>query len=355
VRRGGYGPEKDVWQVPLSGFGRRAMSSAPTASVVLSVRNGGSDLPKAIDTILNQTFSDIELIAINNGSVDGTREFLDQITDPRVRVYHQEDQGLAAALNRGISLARGRYIARQDHDDWALPTRIAQQVGFLDAHPGHALIGTCAEIWVGDQPTGRFHDHPTDDATLRFGLLFNNPFVHSSVMIRKAALDEVGCYTTDRTRQPPEDYELWSRIARRFSVANLPERLTIYREVPSSMSREGINPFMEKLVLISAENLAAASIGEARPQDVHFDIACLVHGLPERLSKNSNIDAMCAVLAKAGDHIFGDRHAEAKNNPVAAWTKNLRHSYTVYKYGLQELRNTAGRLKRTLRRLGFSI
>ena len=130
------------------------MNSNPTVSVVLSVRNGGSDLPKALGTILNQTFSDFELIAINNGSTDGTREFLDQLTDPRVRVYHQEDQGLAAALNRGISLARGRYIARQDHDDWALPTRIAQQVAFLDANPHHALVGTRAEIWVGDSPTG---------------------------------------------------------------------------------------------------------------------------------------------------------------------------------------------------------
>src|ERR1700743_975142 len=158
------------------------MSQTPTVSVVLSVRNGGSNLPKALETILNQSLSDFELIVINNGSTDGTREFLDQLTDPRLRVYHQEDRGLAAALNRGISLARGRYVARQDHDDWALPTRIEQQVRFLDANPEYALVGTRAEIWVGNHPSGRFHDHPTDDAALRFELLFNNPFVHSSVM-----------------------------------------------------------------------------------------------------------------------------------------------------------------------------
>src|ERR1700727_4040675 len=127
---------------------------APTVSVVLSVRNGGEDLPTALDTILTQSFSDFELIAINNGSTDGTRDFLDQVADPRVRVYHQEDKGLAAALNRGISLARGRYIARQDHDDWALPTRFAKQVAFLDANPDCSLIGTRAEIWIGDRPTG---------------------------------------------------------------------------------------------------------------------------------------------------------------------------------------------------------
>ena len=72
-------------------------------------------------------------------------------------------------------------------------------------------------------------------------------------MMRKAALDLVGGYTTDPARQPPEDYELWSRIARRFRVANLPERLTVYREVPSSMSRAGIDPFKRKLVRLSAE------------------------------------------------------------------------------------------------------
>jgi glycosyltransferase involved in cell wall biosynthesis len=331
------------------------MNSNPTVSVVMSVRNGGSDLPKSLGTILNQSFSDFELITINNGSTDGTRDFLDRIRDPRVRVYHQEDKGLAAALNRGISLARGRYIARQDHDDWALPTRIEQQIRFLDAHPDHALVGTCAEIWIGDRPTGRFHDHPSDDEELRFTLLFNNPFVHSSVMMRKAALDQVGSYTTDRARQPPEDYELWSRIARRFRVANLPERLTIYREVPTSMSREGTDPFTEKLVLISAENLAAASTGEPKPQRVHFDIAYLVHGMPERMSQSADIEAMCAVIAKAGTGIFGNGNLDGENNLVAAWSRNLRHHVGLHRHGLHGAWNVARRMKMGLRRLGFSI
>src|ERR1700722_19986529 len=234
-------------------------SDAPTVSVVLSVRNGGSDLPEALGTILNQSFADFELITINNGSTDGTGDYLDSIGDPRVRVFHQADAGLAAALNRGISLARGRYIARQDHDDLADFSRLAKQVAFLDARPEHGMVGTRAEIWVGDTPTGRFHDHPTENEILQFDLLFNNPFVHSSVMMRKSALDQVGGYTTDPARQPPEDYELWSRIARHYRVANLAERLTIYREIPSSMSRVSAQPFLEKLVTISSENLAYAS------------------------------------------------------------------------------------------------
>jgi cellulose synthase/poly-beta-1,6-N-acetylglucosamine synthase-like glycosyltransferase len=327
----------------------------PTVSVVLSVRNGGSDLPQALDTILKQSFSDFELIAINNGSTDGTREFLDQIADPRVRVYHQDDQGLAAALNRGISLARGRYIARQDHDDLADPSRIAKQVEFLDAHPEHALIGTRAEIWIGDNPTGRVHDHPIEDTDLRFALLFNNYFVHSSVMMRKAALDEVGYYSIDRLRQPPEDYELWSRIARRFRVANLPERLTVYREVPTSMSRESADPFKEKLILISAENIAAATIQVPEPRTVHRDIASLIHGAPEKMSRGADIEEMCAALAQAGRTIFGDRKFHAESDPVAFWIQNLRYHFNVHTFGLHRARKFAGGVKNALRRLGLSI
>ncbi|WP_164936983.1 glycosyltransferase family A protein [Bradyrhizobium vignae] len=329
--------------------------SAPTVSVVLSVKNGGRDLSAAVDTILNQSFTDFELIAINNGSTDETGPYLDRIADPRVRVYHQKDKGLAAALNHGISVARGRYIARQDHDDWALPTRMEKQVAFLDAHPDYALVGTRAEIWTGESPTGRFHDHAIEDEELRFGLLFNNPFVHSSVMIRKAALDEVGLYTTDRARQPPEDYELWSRIARRFRVSNLAERLTIYREVPTSMSRDGKDPFKDKLILISAENLAAATVGEPNPLPIHLDIASLLHGAPQRMSQGADIDAMCAVVTQAGKTIFGNRSFGAEDNPVAVWTRNLQHHFSVYKYGLGHARRAAGRVRGALRRLGFSI
>jgi hypothetical protein len=331
---------------------KSAVNSSPDVSVILSVRNGGTDLPKAIATILAQTFVNLELIAINNGSVDETGSFLDRIEDPRVRVYHQADAGFAAALNRGVSLARGHYIARQDHDDWALPTRIEKQVRFLDAHPDYALIGTCAEIWIGDVPTGRFHDHPTDDEALRFELLFNNPFVHSSVMMRKAALDQVGGYSTDPARQPPEDYELWSRLARRFRVANLPERLTIYREVPTSMSRAGSHPFRKKLVLLSAENLAAAT-GSSRPEQIHFDIAALVHGEPDMLSRQSDIAEMCEVLVVAGRGIGGESKSADIDVRVARWARHLRHLFQLQRPGIKGVWTTARRIKGGLRRLGL--
>jgi glycosyl transferase family 2 len=296
----------------------------PRVSVVLSVYNGAVDLPKAIDTILAQTFSDFELIAINDGSTDGSAAVLDGVRDPRVRVINQNNLGFPAALNRGIALARGRYIGRQDHDDWAKPTRLEKQVAFLDSNPDCAMVGTRAEIWVGDRKTKRAHDHPTENATLQFELLFDNPFVHSSMLLRKSALEVIGPYTTDPARQPPEDYELWSRIARRYKVANLPERLTIYREVPNSMSRERSKSYVEKIVTISAENLAAA-VGADRPGRDHWDIAALNHRAPDRLSADPDIESMCRTIRQAGDRI----HASSPESDVPVRVTNrindLRH------------------------------
>lgn len=322
----------------------------PTVSVILAVKNGGSDLPRALGTILNQSFADFELIAIDDGSMDGTAAYLDNISDPRVRTVHQPSAGLAASLNRGISLARGRYIARQDHDDLADPTRIGKQVAFLDAHPEHALVGTRAEIWVGDTPSGRFHDHPTENDILQFDLLFNNPFVHSSVMMRKSVLDHVGGYTTDPARQPPEDYELWSRIARHYAVANLAERLTVYREVPSSMSRVSAQPFLEKLVTISSENLAYAT-GATAPQQVHVDIAALVHGATARVSQRTDVRAMCAVIAEAGRRIGGGRPGPELLQRVAHAQTQIRHRQMLRRPALSLAWRAARVVRGRLRRL----
>jgi hypothetical protein len=313
----------------------------PLVSVILPVHNGAADAPRAVESILAQTFPDFELIAINDGSTDGTAAVLDGIVDPRVRVIHQDGVGLAASLNRGIALARGHYIARQDHDDWAMPTRLEKQITFLKANPGCAIVGTRAEISEGDRKTGRAHDHPTSDPALQFELLFDNPFVHSSMMICKPVLDEMGVYTTDPARQPPEDYELWSRIARRYQVANLPERLTIYREVPNSLSRRPPPVFNDTIALISAENLAA-SMGEVVPGRLHWDIAALFHRLPERLSADPDLEGMCEVIHHAGRRIF----ERAPDSDVPA-----RVSGRVKKLRILLAEHKLRRRSRTLRKL----
>jgi hypothetical protein len=303
----------------------------PRISVILPVYNGEAHLAEAIASILQQSFADFELIAIDDGSTDGSAAILDAIDDPRVRAIHQDNVGLAATLNRGIALARGKYIARQDHDDLSLPTRLARQLQFLEENPGYGLVGTRAGIKVGDEAASRFHDHPLDDAALRFELLFDNPFVHSSVMMRKSAVDAVGGYSTDPARQPPEDYELWSRLSRHYRVANLPERLTIYRETARGLSRRPGRAFQERAVLISAENLAAA-LGKAVPGRLHRDVAALSRGAFDSLSSNPDVDDICRAIELAGARIHAGAPGADMPQRVADRVTILRRQYLRSRY-----------------------
>jgi hypothetical protein len=170
-------------------------------------------------------------------------------------------------------------------------------------------------------------------------------------MMRKSALDRVGVYSTDPARQPPEDYELWSRIARHYRVANLAERLTVYREVSSSMSRAGARPFVEKLVTISSENLAHAT-GAAAPQPIHVDIAALIHGAQAQVSPKPDVKAMCDVIAEAGSRIGGDRPDPELAQRIANEQAQIRHRLLLRQPAYRWMRHTAATLRGGLRRLG---
>ena len=226
-------------------------------SVIIPVFNGGSTLHQAVESVLAERQPRLEVIILDDGSTDGSDAVIASFSDPRICAVHHPNMGLAATLNRGLALAKGRYVARQDQDDVVLPGRLSRQMAFLEAHPDVALLGTWARIYVQDAPADRVHRHPVDDKCLRLELLLTNPFVHSSVMIRRDALSQVGNYSTDPARQPPEDYELWSRIGRRYAVANLPEVLTLYREVPGSISRQKGDLIRKNVTKISSENLWA--------------------------------------------------------------------------------------------------
>lgn len=310
--------------------------SAPAVSVIMSIYNGERYVPDAVRSILEQTFRDFELIAIDNGSTeDNTLETLRsleaEVKDDRLRVVHlPENIGLAGALNHGIGLARGHFIARQDHDDLSKLSRLEAQVQYMEKNPECGLLGTRAEIWEGEKPTNRHHDHPEDNATLQFDLLFNNPFVHTSVIMRREALDNVGLYTTDPARQPPEDYELWSRISRKYRVANLPDRLAVYREFPNSMSRVGANPFQETLIVISAENLAWSN-GLTAPDSNCLDAAALAHAGYGHLSARANIESIVAVVRGAAETIIEQNPGRDLSSRLSAVEASLRHHFAMAK------------------------
>lgn len=279
------------------------MEYIPKVSVLMPVYNGEKYLKDAIESVLSQTFTDFEFIIIDDGSTDNSAAIIKQLNDHRIRLYYQVNEGLAATLNRAVGLAKGKYLARQDADDVSLPRRFEKQVEFLEARPDYGMVGTWAEIWEKTRKTERSHKHPSDNLTLMFDLLFDNYFVHSSVMIRKAIFDKIGLYATEKARQP-EDYELWSRVLRHegFKVGNIPEVLVIYREVPSSICRTGVNTFVDRVINMSAENLAWAS-GREVADPVITDIAALTHKAMHRLSPKPDFRAMLAVLYAAAGKV----------------------------------------------------
>jgi hypothetical protein len=273
-------------------------ADSPALSVILPVYNGLAYLEPAVRSVLDQSFGDFELIVIDDGSSDGSGQWLRSLKDPRLRCFTQENRGLAATLNRAIELSSGSYIARMDQDDICLPGRFRKQLDFLEANPAVGLLGTAAKILEGDRPTDRMLRHPCDDAALRVGLLFDNYFMHSSVMLRRSALLAAGSYCEDRARQPPEDYELWSRLMRHCRIANLPDVLMVYREVAGSMSRSGVSPFLANVERISAENIAWASGAPADAPEV-LALSALYHGDYARVPDCFDAAAMQALLLRA--------------------------------------------------------
>lgn len=293
-------------------------------SAIVPVYRGERTLQDALDSLLNQGIEDLETIVLDDGSPDDSRQVASRIaaqqSDKNILILSHPNRGLAATLNRGIRHANGCYVARQDQDDVVLTGRLAKQMAFLDAHPDIAMVGTWAQIYQGNIPSQRYHRHPASNGALQLELLFDNPFVHSSVMIRTEVLRQIGGYSEDRTRQPPEDYELWSRIARQYQVANLPEVLTIYREFPGSMSREAGNPFASNVIRISAENLfyLLEPYGSHSQQDC-WELARLYHagGRPNTPASLRKTQAK-QMLQRAATIIGG---------APPAWTPEFRASY----------------------------
>lgn len=206
----------------------------PTVSVIMPVHNAEGYLAEAVASILDQTFTDLEFIIVNDGSSDGSEAVIRSFADPRIKLISQTNQGISGALNSGLAVARGEFIARQDADDISLPQRLAKQVAFLRAHPKVGLLGTWTTIVSEDNAPVGAMEHPTEDAHLRFAVLFDTPFAHPTVMFRRDILESVGGY--DIAPNIFEDFNMWSRMMAHTRGANLPEHLVRYRLLPTSFS-----------------------------------------------------------------------------------------------------------------------
>lgn len=209
----------------------------PEISIILPVFNGELFLKDSIDSILNQTFKNFELIVINDGSTDKSEFIIKNYNDSRIKYFSQENKGLAESLNFGLKIAKGKYIARQDADDISIADRLEKQFNFLENNKSIGLVGTWAQIInEKSEKLNHFHKHPTTNNEICFFLLFNNPFVHSSVMFKQEIINECGLYNSS-LHHLIQDYNYWFQISKKYKLANIPENLILYREVNLGISK----------------------------------------------------------------------------------------------------------------------
>jgi glycosyltransferase involved in cell wall biosynthesis len=207
-------------------------SEMPVVSVVLPVLNGARTLSPALESILNQTFHEFEVIVIDDGSTDTTPAMLDDVrrADGRIRVHRNEETiGLPRSLNLGIDHARGSLIARMDCDDISAPERLERQMACLKANDDVGLLGTQARV-VNERgaPLPRWTPLlPMCHDLLVWRLLETTPFVHPSIMMRKEIVRAAGGY--DPAFAKGQDMELWTRLAFTTRFANLDDVLVDYR------------------------------------------------------------------------------------------------------------------------------
>ncbi len=197
-------------------------------SVIISVYNSAPYLEEALESILNQTFNDFELLIIDDKSTDGSRKILKKIKDKRVRVFYNKKRlGLTKNLNKLFKISVGEYIARMDSDDVAHPERLELQANYLDNHPHIAIVGTWADIIGPDGKKIGEIKQPKEDHLIRESMIKFSPFVHPSIMFRKSLKKDVGFY--DDSFSTAQDYEFFARILVKHRGANIPRKLMKYR------------------------------------------------------------------------------------------------------------------------------
>lgn len=229
----------------------------PKISVIMSVYNGSRYLREAIESILNQTFTNFEFIIINDCSTDNSWEILTEYSnkDRRIRLFNNEENiGLTKSLNKGINLARGEYIARQDADDVSLPQRFDKQVALLDSYPDVVLVSCDIEVINSEGYFVKKEQRSCDPQWISWYMLFYNHIGgHSQVIFRRKTAMGLGGYS--ESYRYSQDYEFWCRIVRVGNIVILPEILHKLRRHNKGITAEKRSEQLDYALNISRNNL----------------------------------------------------------------------------------------------------
>ena len=213
------------------------MEKNPLVSVLMSCYNSESTIREAIDSILNQTYRNFEFIIIDDASTDNSSTIIKSYNDSRIKlIVNEANKGLGANLQKGVLMANGDYIARMDSDDISKSQRLAIQVEYMIDNPDVICSGTCAEFfgairWYQHYPISWMRQETRYEA-IKAHLLLGTPLLHPSVIINKKLLMESG-FNYNPSFKRAQDYELWSNIAWKYRITNIPKVLVKYRYTKS--------------------------------------------------------------------------------------------------------------------------
>ena len=232
----------------------------PVVSVLLPFHNAAETISECIDSILNQSLAEFEVLAIDDHSTDDSVLMLQRYGDVRIRIINNPQRGLVSALNTGLAYCNAPLVARMDADDIMYPERLKKQYEYLRSHPDVVLVASRARkfpqasILNGYREHMRWQNSVLSDADIRNQIYIESPFAHPSVMFRRDSIMSAGAY---RHGTFPEDYELWLRLMHQgYRMEKLSEVLIDWRESEKRLSRVSDNYSREAFDTIRAEYLS---------------------------------------------------------------------------------------------------
>lgn len=207
-------------------------------SVVMPAYNSGKFLKQAIESIINQSYTNFEYIIIDDGSTDNSLDIIKSYSDKRIRIIlHTKNEGIVSSLNAGIIASKGKYIARMDADDVSSLDRLAEQVSYMEQNPKCGVVGSFVRLVDENNQLLYTVENPARNIAIKKFLLHNSCLAHGSVLIRKKDLIKAGLYDKDEMVRHAEDYDLFTRMAVFCNLANIPEYLYTRHEHKASISR----------------------------------------------------------------------------------------------------------------------